>query len=90
LFRARAIPESIRKKAQRDETLAKSRKAQTAKAKADRAVSRTAAAKKAAAYVVEYAKTDKDLVDKRRAAKAAGNFFVEPEAKVAFVIRIRG
>lgn len=26
----------------------------------------------------------------RRQAKNAGNFFVEPEAKLAFVVRIRG
>jgi len=32
----------------------------------------------------------KSLVDSRRAAKKSGDFFLEPEGKVAVVIRIRG
>ena len=32
----------------------------------------------------------KDLIEAKRAAKAAGSYYVPAEAKVAFVIRIRG
>jgi large subunit ribosomal protein L7e len=33
---------------------------------------------------------ERSLIRLRRQARKAGNFFVEPEAKVAFVVRIRG
>ncbi len=33
---------------------------------------------------------EKSLVNLRRQARSAGNFFKEPEAKVAIVVRIRG
>jgi large subunit ribosomal protein L7e len=38
----------------------------------------------------EYATAEKDLVAVKRAARAKGNFYVEPQAKLAFVVRIRG
>ncbi len=38
----------------------------------------------------EYKATEKALVDAKRAARAKGDFFVEPQAKLAFVVRIRG
>jgi len=41
-------------------------------------------------YVKEYRSKERNLIRMRRQAKNAGNFFVEPEAKLAFVIRIRG
>merc|ERR1712137_611062 len=41
-------------------------------------------------YDKEYATHEKKLVALRRQAKVAGNFFVEPEAKLLFVIRIVG
>jgi hypothetical protein len=33
---------------------------------------------------------EKDTIRLRREAKANGGFYVEPEAKLAFVVRIRG
>ncbi|MFN3520491.1 MAG: uL30 family ribosomal protein, partial [Sphingomonas sp.] len=33
---------------------------------------------------------ENDLIRARRQARAHNNFFVEPEAKLAFVVRIRG
>merc|ERR1719441_8916 len=41
-------------------------------------------------YEKEYASHTRKLVALRRQAKAAGNFFVEPEAKLLFVVRIVG
>merc|ERR1711865_432060 len=41
-------------------------------------------------YVKEYRQAENDLVRYRRQAKAHGNFFLEPEGKIVFVIRIRG
>jgi len=46
--------------------------------------------KKAETYVKEYRTRERELIRARRTAKAAGYFYVEPEAKLAFVIRIRG
>merc|ERR1719510_2846330 len=65
-------------------------KDQRAAAKAERATARTAAAAAATAYASEYSTADKALIDAKRAAKKAGNFYVEPQAKIAFVIRTRG
>merc|ERR1719171_2131484 len=41
-------------------------------------------------YDKEYAKESKKLIGLRRQAKESGNFFVEPEAKLLFVVRITG
>ena len=63
---------------------------QRAAAKAARAAARKAAAASATTYAAEYAAADKELVDAKRAAKKNGDFFVEAQAKIAFVIRTRG
>jgi len=41
-------------------------------------------------YIEEYKAERKNLVAQRRKARSEGSFFAEPEAKVAFVVRIRG
>ena len=41
-------------------------------------------------YQNEYQTEEKNLIDSARKARAAGNFFVPAEAKVAFAIRTRG
>jgi len=41
-------------------------------------------------YAKEYRTEHNRLITNRRIAKNTGNFFVEPEAKVVFVVRIRG
>lgn len=46
--------------------------------------------KRAEQYIKEYRSTERSLIRLRRQAKKGGNFFLEPEAKLAFVIRIRG
>jgi len=46
--------------------------------------------KRAESYVKEYRDQQKNLIRFKREAKNAGNFYVEPEAKLVFVIRIRG
>jgi len=89
-FRARVVPENIQKKTARDAKLLAARKAEREKAKKDRAAKRAVALKNAEKYAGEYAAADKALIEAKRSAKKAGNFFVEPEAKIAFVIRIRG
>jgi len=41
-------------------------------------------------YVNEYNELERDVIQKRRTAKQTNTFYVEAEAKVVFVIRIRG
>jgi large subunit ribosomal protein L7e len=77
----RAIPESIRKKAARDADLAKKQADKRAEVKAARTAVRKEQATRAAKYAVEMAAADAKLIADKRAAKAAGNFFVESEGK---------
>jgi len=46
--------------------------------------------KRAEKYVNEYRQQERSLIAAKRLAKAHGNFYREPEPKLAFVIRIRG
>jgi large subunit ribosomal protein L7e len=85
-----SVPENILKKQQRDAKLLKHLADQRAEAKKARVAARQAAATNAANYAKEYADADKALVDAKRAAKKDGNFHVEAQAKIAFVIRTRG
>ncbi len=84
------VPETILKKQKAREALrakaVEARKAEKAAGK----VRRAGMFKRAEQYVAEYRKTERDIVEAKRAARSAGNFFVEPQAKLAFVIRIRG
>merc|ERR1712159_240258 len=59
-------------------------------AKAGRKAKRNEAYANAEAYAKEYRAIARRQVRMRRQAKAAGNHFVEPEAKLMFVVRIRG
>jgi large subunit ribosomal protein L7e len=87
---AKTVPENILKKQQRDAKLLKQLADSRVAEKKARAESRKVAAANATKYAKEYSDADKTLVDAKRAAKAAGNFFVEGQPKIAFVIRTRG
>ena len=89
-FRAKGIPENIIKKQQRDAKLLKQIADERVAAKKARAESRKVAAANATKYAKEYAEADQAVVDAKRAAKKAGNFYVDAQAKIAFVIRTRG
>jgi len=90
LYSARVVPENIQKKQARDAKLLAALKAKREADKKDRAEKRKAAAANAEKYAKEYAAEDQALIDAKRKAKAEGNFFVEDQAKIAFVIRTRG
>jgi len=84
------VPESVLKKRKTvDELKAKTAAARVADRKAARQSRRTIF-KRAEKYVKEYRTRERSLIRFRRQAKNNGNFFVEPEAKVVFVVRIRG
>jgi len=84
------VPENILKKQQRDAKFLKQLADKRAADKTARAAARKAASDNAVKYAKEYADADKAVVDAKRAAKKAGNFYVDAQAKIAFVIRTRG
>jgi len=84
------VPESILKKRKRTEKLAEDQKQRRLKLKKSATAKRKELVKRAEKYAHEYRKTSKNLIREKRIAKNHGNFFIEPEPKVAFVVRIRG
>merc|ERR1712224_686520 len=84
------VPESVLKKRKTQEKLAADRAAAAAEAKKANKEKRTQAYKSAEKYVKEYRAMAKQRVRMYRQAKAAGNHYVDGEAKLAFVVRIRG
>jgi len=84
------VPESYLKKRKRNkERLEKEKKLRTEAVKKNR-VKRRTIFKRAEQYIREYRAKERSLIHFRRTAKRAGNFYLEPEAKLAFVIRIKG
>ncbi|KAI7836495.1 hypothetical protein COHA_009643 [Chlorella ohadii] len=84
------VPESILKKRKRDEDWAAKKAAAAAEAKQKGKAQRKEIFKRAEAYVKEYRAQELDRIRLKREAKAKSGFYVEPEAKLVFVIRIRG
>ncbi len=86
----RIIPESVKKKTARDAKVLKELKDSRDKSKKERSEKRKVVLANAEKYHKEYTEADKRVIDAKRQAKSVGNFFVEPEHKVAFAIRIKG
>lgn len=84
------VPESVLKKRKTQDKLAAAKAADAAEAKKAKVAKTRTIFKRAESYVKEYRSQERQLVRMRREAKRAGNFFVEPEAKLLFVTRIRG
>jgi len=84
------LPESIRKKAARKAIQIKKRSTLRKKLTEKNKQKRKTIFKKAENYIREYRSKERELIRARRTAKNAGYFFVEPEAKLALVVRIRG
>jgi len=84
------VPETILKKRRTadQEKLAKAKHAVNVAKRARK--QRKIIFKRAENYVKEYRNQERSLIRLRRQAKQNGDFFVEPESKLAFVIRIRG
>merc|ERR1712196_483507 len=84
------VPESVLKKRKTQEKIAADKAAAAADARKARKEKRVAAYKSAEKYVKEYRALAKQRVRMHRQAKAAGNHYVDAEAKLIFVVRIRG
>eukprot|EP00178_Gracilaria_changii_P013830 TRINITY_DN3891_c0_g1_i1.p1 TRINITY_DN3891_c0_g1~~TRINITY_DN3891_c0_g1_i1.p1 ORF type:complete len:246 (-),score=39.07 TRINITY_DN3891_c0_g1_i1:66-803(-) len=88
--KAPLVPEGILKKRK---AVAEARKLREKRAVVLRKAKRAArheAFVRAEKYAAQYRRAERELVGLKRSAKRAGNFYVPPEAKLAFVIRIRG
>merc|ERR1711966_236760 len=83
-------PESFKVKAEADARALAHEQSAKYIAKQERHLKRRGMYARTAGYAAEYASQEASLVRQRRQAKAAGNYFCEPEAKLMFVIRIRG
>uniref|UniRef100_A0A9I9DRU5 60S ribosomal protein L7-4 n=1 Tax=Cucumis melo TaxID=3656 RepID=A0A9I9DRU5_CUCME len=84
------IPDSVLKKRKRNEewTLAKQQELEAAKKK--NAENRKLIYNRAKLYSKEYEEQEKELIRLKREAKLKGGFYVDPEAKLLFITRIRG
>ncbi|GIX62069.1 ribosomal protein RPL7 [Babesia caballi] len=82
--------EGLQKKIERNEQLRQIQKRKIAK-HLDRKRKRLTGLKmRALHHVKEYIKRERELVELRRQAKAEGSFYKEADAKVVFVVRIKG
>lgn len=84
------VPENVQKKQSRDAKILKELKERRDKEKKERADKRKTLVANAEKYHKEYTDAQKASIDSKRSARAQGNFFVDAEAKLAFVIRTRG
>jgi len=84
------VPEQVQLKLARNSALAEEKRKASADKKKERAEQRHSLKMRTLKFDKEYAQHTKKLVTLRRQAKVAGNFFVEPEPQILFVIRIVG
>jgi len=85
-----SVPESVLKKRKRAEKWDEEKKAKAAAAQTAGAAKDKECFKRAEAFVKEYREQEQQLVTMKRAARKAGTFYVEPEEKLLFVMRLRG
>jgi len=86
----RPVPESLLKKRKTQQAIKAKRAKKLKLVKEKSRKKRKEIFKRAEKYIKEYKSTERSLIRLRRTAKNGGHFFREPEAKLAFVIRIRG
>ncbi|XP_041019203.1 60S ribosomal protein L7-2-like [Juglans microcarpa x Juglans regia] len=84
------VPESVLKKQKRNEEWALAKKQELEAAKKKRVESRKLIYCRAKLYAKEYDEQQKELIRLKREAKLKGGFYVDPQAKLLFIIRIRG
>ena len=89
-LRQAPVPESVLKKRKRQEKWEEEKQAKAAAAQTAGEEKRKETFKRAEAYVAEYREQEKLVVTMKRAARKAGTFYVEPEQKLLFVMRLRG
>jgi len=84
------VPEQLKLKVERNAALAEEKKKATKEKLTARRLQRRQLKSRTNKYDKEYADHEKKLIELRRQAKSEGNFFMEPEPKLLFVMRIVG
>merc|ERR1712212_1286216 len=85
-----AVPETVLKRQKNLERVKTARAIAVVKRRKTLKEKRRIVYKRAQQYAKEYRTKERDEIRLRRMAKRDGNFYVPAEAKLAFVIRIRG
>jgi len=83
-------PESVLKKRRSVDALRAKSAAQKVETRKKNKLQRRTIFKRAEKYVKEYRERERSLIRFRRQAKNSGNYFINPESKILFVVRIRG
>merc|ERR1719357_2399681 len=83
-------PESLLKKRKNRQTEKAKRAQARLLAKKENAKKRRVIFKRAEDYIREYKRKERDTIRLKRIARKHGNYYVEDEPRLAFVIRIRG
>lgn len=83
-------PESVQKKQQRNAAWKAAEVEAAGEARVHAKQLRRTILTRAAKYAEEYNKQEREVIELKREAKRNGGFYVEPEAKLLFVVRIRG
>ncbi|XP_077238435.1 large ribosomal subunit protein uL30w-like [Tasmannia lanceolata] len=84
------VPESVLKKSKRTEEWTLAKKQELDAKKKNNFENRKLIVSRAMQYAKEYEEQDKELIRLKREARLKGGFYVSPEAKLLFIIRIRG
>ncbi|KAF8025304.1 hypothetical protein BT93_F2215 [Corymbia citriodora subsp. variegata] len=84
------VPESVLKKRKRNEEWALAKTQEIEATKKKNVENRKLIYIRAKQYSKEYEEQEKQLIQLKREAKLKGGFYVDPEAKLLFIIRIRG
>lgn len=85
-----AVPEIVQLRLAREASLAEEKQKAVAAAKKESGEQEQALIKRTEGYYKEYEEEKQTLIKMRREAKLGGNFFLEPEPKLIFLIRITG
>jgi len=85
-----AVPESVLKKRKAVDQLRSKAAAAKVDTRKKNKLQRRTIFKRAEKYVKEYREKERSLIRFRRQAKNSGNYYVNPESKLLFVVRIRG
>ncbi|KAF3329669.1 60S ribosomal protein L7-2 [Carex littledalei] len=86
----KVVPESVLKKQKREEQWALEKKEALEKKRQGTREKKKVIVQKARQYAEEYEAQEKELVQLKREARLKGGFYVSPEAKLLFIVRIRG
>ncbi|GAM88907.1 hypothetical protein ANO11243_069410 [Dothideomycetidae sp. 11243] len=84
------VPETLLKKRKSQEKERESRAADLQKKRQANKEKRATIFKRAESYVKEYRDTERENIRLSRTAKAEGSYYVPAEAKLVFVVRIKG